>query len=436
MVHPQPSFTFPLTSNGVLLTNGAQKAECLATHIHTTLGSPDLVPTLVLPSSSHFSHEISTVITPQELTSTLLSLSTKKATGPDDMPNEFLRCLPDALLQLLLDRGLDLVHSWTARWGLTVSAQKSSLLCFTRRRIPNIPVVTINGSPMPFKSRHKFLGLLLDTPHLIWGCHIQYLVSSSLKRLNLMKSLAGVKWGVDRCTLLHFYCTYIRNRLDYGSDCEQPHNHFSAEASLPSLSHRCSTFLVRTYTKFASSPRCHALHSLLLQHGREPLHGPLPYQAHTPFVDRALSFFATLQSLFPFTHPHNGAKPVAQCRAGPYSLHSSTHGTTPTSPYTPTPPASLTLHPSVRPSTSPPGATVLRLPASASITTAELFAIKEGLQFATTLPTLCSIALFSDSLSALQIIKSHRPHSHLNLTLIIHHLILHLTSLGHTIHLQ
>ncbi|MPC65131.1 hypothetical protein E2C01_059259 [Portunus trituberculatus] len=31
--------------------------------------------------------------------------------------------------------------------GLTVSAQKSSLLCFTRRRIPNIPMVTINGSP-------------------------------------------------------------------------------------------------------------------------------------------------------------------------------------------------------------------------------------------------------------------------------------------------
>ncbi|MPC70350.1 hypothetical protein E2C01_064594 [Portunus trituberculatus] len=77
-----------------------------------------------------------------------------------------------------------------------------------------------------------------------------------------------------------------------------------------------------------------------------------------------------------------------------------------------------------------------RLLATASITTAELFAIKEGLQFATTLAAPCSIALFSDSLSALQIIKSHRPHSHHNFTLIIHHLILHLTSLGHTIHLQ
>ena len=33
-----------------------------------------------------------------------------------------------------------------------------------------------------------------------------------------MKSLAGVKWGADKKTLLHFYCIYIRSRLDYG--CE------------------------------------------------------------------------------------------------------------------------------------------------------------------------------------------------------------------------
>ena len=61
---------------------------------------------------------------------------------------------------------------------------------------------------------------------------------------------------------------------------------------------------------------------------------------------------------------------------------------------------------------------------------------KNGLQFATTHTPHCSIALFSDSLSALQIIKFHRPHSHHNLTLTIHYFILHWTSLGHNICLQ
>ncbi|MPC34811.1 hypothetical protein E2C01_028213 [Portunus trituberculatus] len=54
MVHPQPLFTFPLTSNGVLLTTDAQKADCLATHIHTKLGSPDPVPTPVLHATLFF----------------------------------------------------------------------------------------------------------------------------------------------------------------------------------------------------------------------------------------------------------------------------------------------------------------------------------------------------------------------------------------------
>ncbi|KAK8381377.1 hypothetical protein O3P69_018446 [Scylla paramamosain] len=47
--------------------------------------------------------------------------------------------------------GLDDVHSWMAHWALT-SAQKSSLLYFTQRHIPNIPEVTINGIPRPLQN--------------------------------------------------------------------------------------------------------------------------------------------------------------------------------------------------------------------------------------------------------------------------------------------
>ncbi|MPC66109.1 hypothetical protein E2C01_060253 [Portunus trituberculatus] len=112
---------------------------------------------------------------------------------------------------------------------------------------------------------------------------------------------------------------------------EQPHNHFSTnwtsfkiQPSIshwehlspsqsvpfrqnppsPSLSHRRSTFLVWTYAKLTSSPRCHALHYLLLHHSKEPPHCPLPYQGQTPFVDRALSFFAIIWvTPPPFPHP-------------------------------------------------------------------------------------------------------------------------------------
>ncbi|MPC74055.1 hypothetical protein E2C01_068400 [Portunus trituberculatus] len=268
MVHPQPPFTFPLTSSGVLLTTDAQKAECLVTHIRTTLDSLDPVPTPVLPSSSHSSHEISTAITPQELTSTLLSLSAKKATGPDDVQNEFLRCLPDALLQLL----------------------------------------------QPF---------VLHWEHL-------------------------------------------------------------------------------------SPPQYHALHSLLLWHGGEPLHGPLPYQANTPFVDRALSLFAILQVTPPpflileKTSPLGPWYPLSSSVS--LSLHTSTQWSKAGCPvqgrtlfisflhtqyhthfHIYTDGSCLTNPPSIGAAIYIPSrslATAWQLLATASIITAELFAIKEGLQFA------------------------------------------------------
>ena len=68
-----------------------------------------------------------------------------------------------------------------------------------------------------------------------------------------------------------------------------------AESSLSSLSHRRSTLLVHTYTKLASFLSCHALCSLLLRQSRRLILVPLPYQAHTPFVETTLSFFASLR---------------------------------------------------------------------------------------------------------------------------------------------
>ena len=161
-----------------------------------------------------------------------------------------------------------------------------------QKQIPNIPVVTIKDSPIPFKTQHKFLGLVVDGPRITSGHHIHYLVTSCLKRLNLMKSLAGIKWGADRHTLLRFYCAYIRSCLNYGCEVygvaspsllhkldviqntamritlgafkSSPVTAFQAESSLSSLSHRHSTLLVCTYTKLASSPSCHVLHFLLL----------------------------------------------------------------------------------------------------------------------------------------------------------------------------
>ena len=124
MVYPQPPLTLPLTGNGVLLVNDVQKAECLTSNIHTVLGSPDPITPLVLPPPSH-GHTISTAITPQEFSSALQALSVGKVMGLDNVPNEFLHCLPAAGC---------LEHSLLC--GIMPSQSLFPNLARTRRRLP------------------------------------------------------------------------------------------------------------------------------------------------------------------------------------------------------------------------------------------------------------------------------------------------------------
>lgn len=60
-------------------------------------------------------------------------------------------------------------------WGLTTSPYKSALMCFTLKRQPVPPTVSLNGTPVPNVRIHNFQGLQLDGPRLTWASHIEYL---------------------------------------------------------------------------------------------------------------------------------------------------------------------------------------------------------------------------------------------------------------------
>ena len=66
-------------------------------------------------------------------------------------------------------------------------------------------------------------------------------------------------------------------------------------------------------------------------------------------------------------------------------------------------------------------ATAWGLPSTVSIVTAEVFVVKVGRNFANSFAFPCPVALFTDTLTVLQIIHSHCPHTH-------HHLLIQLTS--------
>ena len=121
-----------------------------------------------------------------------------------------------ALAQTNMHEAAAALSDWVTTWGLTVSAPKSTLMCFTLKHLPSSPTTSLCGQGVPYSRTHTFLGLRLDGPRLSWGRHIDYLRTACIKRLDILKKIAGVRWGAKR-DLLHYYLATIRPKLMYGS---------------------------------------------------------------------------------------------------------------------------------------------------------------------------------------------------------------------------
>ena len=87
---------------------------------------------------------------------------------------------------------------------------------FTKKRL-SFPIIRIRNTIVRYESQHKLLGLIIDSPKLSWKGHIEYLLSESSRRLDILKVLSSTVKGASGKMLRNFYIAYIRSKLDYGS---------------------------------------------------------------------------------------------------------------------------------------------------------------------------------------------------------------------------
>eukprot|EP00916_Digyalum_oweni_P019426 GHVL01032319.1.p1 GENE.GHVL01032319.1~~GHVL01032319.1.p1 ORF type:complete len:920 (-),score=34.35 GHVL01032319.1:223-2982(-) len=115
-------------------------------------------------------------------------------------------------LQLCIDK----VQKWVTENGFKFSTSKTVCmhLCKQRGAMPE-PSLVLNGNPVKVVEEFKFLGLTFDR-RLTFLKHIQYLRTSCLKALDVLKVVSHTDWGADRTVLLRLYRALIRSKLDYG----------------------------------------------------------------------------------------------------------------------------------------------------------------------------------------------------------------------------
>ena len=184
-----------------------------------------------------------------------------------------------------IQTALNKFSQWLSRWGLVVNPTKSKAMFFTRKKITRLPDLFLNNVKIPLVTKHKFLGLYLDGPRLLWDKHITFLKDTCFSKLRIMKSLAGSDWGCDRKTLLIFYSSYIRSRLAYGIEV-----YSSASKSLMSTLEVVQNHALRIVTGLGRST---PIINLQLETGIKSL--------DTFFMTRNLIFLKKVQGLF-FNH--------------------------------------------------------------------------------------------------------------------------------------
>ena len=129
----------------------------------------------------------------------------------------FVRSASLPMAERRIQLAINKAFSWAVDHGFTFSASKTVAMHFTRTRgvFPAL-CLSLNGTTeIPHVSETKFLGLVFDSK-LTWVPHLRALRRKCTRSLDIMKCLSRLSWGADRATLLRIYRAIIRSQLDYG----------------------------------------------------------------------------------------------------------------------------------------------------------------------------------------------------------------------------
>ena len=131
------------------------------------------------------------------------------------------KSLEDAVNRLT--SALGYLSDWLLKHGLSLSAPKSSVVVFSKKRFIPLVSISVDGTNIPQENKVKFLGVWLDSK-LSGIPHTDYISQKCEKNINVLRALSGVWWGAHPFTQKLLYNAIIRSHIDYGSFVLDPCN--------------------------------------------------------------------------------------------------------------------------------------------------------------------------------------------------------------------
>ena len=116
-----------------------------------------------------------------------------------------------------LQRDLDKLARWCAKWRIKLNPEKTKLIIFSKSRfaIRAEPALSLYGDLLSYYPQIKFLGITFDN-RMTFTKHFEEILECCNQKFHRLRILVNKKWGPSPETILQIYKQCVRPIFEYG----------------------------------------------------------------------------------------------------------------------------------------------------------------------------------------------------------------------------
>ena len=116
-----------------------------------------------------------------------------------------------------LQRDLDKLARWCAKWRIKFNPEKNKLIIFSKSRsaIRAEPALSLYGDLFSYCPQIKFLGITFDN-RMTFTKHFEEILERCRQKFHRLRILVNRKWGPSPTTILHICKQCVRPIFEYG----------------------------------------------------------------------------------------------------------------------------------------------------------------------------------------------------------------------------
>ena len=116
-----------------------------------------------------------------------------------------------------LQKDLDKLARWCAKWRIKLNPEKTKVLIFSKfpTAIRAEPALSLYGDLLSYYPRIKFPGITFDN-RMTFTKHFEKILERCNRKFHRLKILVNKKWGPSPSTILQIYKQCVRPIFEYG----------------------------------------------------------------------------------------------------------------------------------------------------------------------------------------------------------------------------